>query len=151
MNLTATTDAILTAIIATAAEFDPAATFVGVFTAITDRGPETTILDLVVATGAMAVGQAVTAWSAVYHEPGGQSVCDGDRVTFGPADATEAQTILGWFLSTTNAGGTLKMYGYFAAPVNLPDNNAKLSVIPRLLIDPTGTWDATVAYDGGLV
>lgn len=141
-------DGILAGIIEVGNILDPAAVFVGIFTAIDDNGVNTVLADLTEPAGDPGLRTAVTAWSAGYTMIDGRRAADGPLVQFRPADETEACVAIGWYLATAAAAGSLLQFGYFEAPVPLPDENAAVSVIPRITVDPDGRWDATISFNG---
>lgn len=139
----ATLKAWLEKAIAATGPFDPAALFIGVYTAITDNGQDTVQADVTEGTGALATRVAVTPWSAVYKLADGRWCADGPLCTFSPASAAEAQTVAGWFLNSAAAAGTLKAFEPLPSARPLPDENADLKIIPRLTIDPDGRFSVT--------
>jgi len=146
------TDAILMTmlenIIETGNAFDPAALFLGVATAIDDLGAETTMSDITEPTGAMATRVALTPWGSPYKLDDGRWVADAPLAAFSPADATEGTTLVGYFLNTAGAAGTLKGFDFFDAPINLIDEFSQVSIIFRLTIDPEGRWSQSIVFNG---
>lgn len=141
-------DAILASISEATEAFDPAAVFVGLFTAIVDNGYATLIGDITEPAGTGFARQAVTSWGTAYVMTDGRAVRDGPPLDFRPADDTEATTVIGWFYASLVTGGVLLEFGYFDAPIPLPDEFAVVTVIPRLTVDPLGRWEANVVYNG---
>lgn len=147
MQLTAAQrDAMLADLIATGKAFDPAASFVGVFVAISDHGLATAIGDITPPPTSVAVRQAITAWGAVHEMLNGCAVVDGPAMSFSPASSTDACVVTGWFLASAITAGDLLGYGYFPAPISLPDEFSEAGIIVRLALDPNGQWDANVYY-----
>lgn len=146
------TDAVLKAwlerAIATGGPYDPAALFMGVFTAIDDHGVNTVIGDLTEGTGDLATRVAVTPWGASHKLSDGRWAADGPPCSFTPADDTESQLVTGWFLASASTAGTLKAWATIAEGVSLANEFRTLTVIPRICVDPSGRWSAEVVYDG---
>lgn len=128
--------------------FDPAAVFIGVFTAINDQGINTAIADITRPEGTGFDLTAVTTWGAAHDKPDGRRMVDAPVKVFRPTDETEAATVIGWYAASAATAGNLLAFGYFDAPVALPDENFAVSVVYRLTVDPLGRWDATVEYNG---
>jgi len=141
-------EAMLANLIDAAAAFDPAATFLGVATALDDQGPITDLADVTQATGAMATRQALTTWGAPYKMADGRWVADSPLRIFSPASAAEAQIITHWFYASLAVAGVLMAWGELADPVSLPDENANLNIVPRITLDPDGRWSAEVVFNG---
>lgn len=149
MQLTlAQLEACLGNIIAATKAFDPATTFIGLFTGINDAGLNTTMADLTLAPGTLATAVEVTTWSAQYALQNGCQVVDGPLVKFTPASAADACQVQGWYFASAATGGTLLGYGYLNSPVLLTYPNDALSIVPRLCLDPAGQWSAEVVIDG---
>lgn len=149
MQLTQTQlDAALGDMIATGGAFDPAATFVGVATAVNGQGLLTLMSDLTKATGAMATAVAVTAWSDVYHLGDGRSAVDGPLMTFAPANAGESQVLTAWYVGNLATSTVLYGYGAISPPAILTDEFHSWSIVLRLTLDPSGQWSAEVTFDG---
>lgn len=129
--------------IAAGAPYDPAALFLGVYTAIVDNGQDTDMTDVTEGTGDLATRVAVTPWSAVYKLSDGRWCADGPLCTFSPASAAEAQVIVGWFMNSAAAAGTLKSWEPLPSARSLIDENSDLKIIPRLTIDPDGRFSIT--------
>jgi len=127
---------------------DPAAVFVGLFTAIDDQSYNTVIGDVTEPTGDPGTRVAVTTWGVASIMADGRSVRNAPDVTFRPADDTEATVVLGWFLADALTAGNLLQFGFFDEPIPLPDETASVTVVARLTVDPLGRWDATATIDG---
>lgn len=141
-------DAILAKLIAATGPLDPAALFMGVFTAVVDHGLDTVIADLTVPTGAPGTRQAVTPWGAPYNLLTGAYVVDGPALVFRPASSAEACTVVGWYLSNAAVAGNLLRFGLLTEPVVLTDELDALTLIFRAIVDPAGQWDGLVEIDG---
>lgn len=146
------TDAVLQAIlaraIAAAGPFDPAALFLGVATAITDLGVNTTMAQVTEATGAMLTRVAITPWGTPYKLASGSWVVDGPIAIFAPASAAEAQVLSHWFLASAAVAGTLKSFEALTPARTMSDENSQLNIIPRLTVDPTGNVAVSIVFDG---
>jgi hypothetical protein len=140
--------AMLAQLIAATRVFDPAATFLGVFTAVNDKGPKTALSDLVLPTGGLATAVALTTWSAAYDLNNGSVVVDAPPIRITPADAGHALTVMGWYLADLASGGALIEFEYLPAPVLLPDQLHTLVIVKRLVLAPTGVWDASMSWNG---
>ena len=141
-------EAMLAKAIATAGPFDPVATFVCPITAVVDNGAATVQADVTRGIGDLAVGLAVTTWGPTHKLNDGRWAVDSPLLSWSPADSTEAQVVIGYELSTTNAGGTLKGFEVTGAPVPLVDEFSLYGVVVRVCIDPAGNFGVAVVVDG---
>lgn len=141
-------NALLEALTATDAPLDPAATFLGVGTAITQSGLNTQLSDITQATGAMATRQAVTTWSNVFTLSNGTAYQNAPLKTFAPASASEAQTLTCWFIADALTAGNLIAFGLINPPIPLPDENSSWSIVLRVTLDPNAQWSAEITFDG---
>lgn len=144
----ATLAAWLAKAIATGGPYDPAATFLGVATAIVDKGALTQQSDITEPTGAMATRLAVTSWGTPHKLNDGRWVVDAAPMTFQPADETEHAILVGFFLNSAATAGTLKCFNFFPSAIELIDHTRTLSIVMRLAIDPKGNYSAEVVYNG---
>lgn len=152
MNPTATKfglNGIMADTIATGGRYDPAVVEVGLFTAITDKGPLTLMTDVTEAAGTDYARVPITAWSAVYNLTNSAPVVDGPICAFTLASGQPAQTCIGYFLSDSSVlgAGDLLMYEYFDAPLTLLAG-APISVVPRLSIPIQGPYLVSQWWDG---
>lgn len=149
MQLTAAArDAILLNMTETGNEFDPVTCFVGVGTAIVNKGTATLLVDITQATGALATRQEVTDWSDLYVLTDGRAVVNGPLMTFAPASSAQGQTINCWFIASLATLGTLKAFGLIQPAVTLPDEFSSWSIVLRITVDPNGEWSAEVTFNG---
>jgi hypothetical protein len=139
---------ILAAIIATGKVYDPAACFMGLFTAIVDNGNKTTLSNLTLGTGSLATAVALGTWGSPYFLTGGNPVVDAAEVLFRPADSSEGGVFVGFYLATAATAGTLIEFIYFAQPITLVDNTSQLTVVKRLSVDTAGAWDQSEYWNG---
>lgn len=146
------TDAILkawlTQAIATGGPFDPAALFLGMATAVTDKGGATALGDVTEATGAMATRVAISAWGTPQKMLDGRWCVDAAAKVFKPASSGEAQTLTHAFLVSASTAGTLKAFKALTSPKELVDETRALTYVWRLTIDPNGNFDANVYWNG---
>ena len=133
--------------VAVGGPYDPAALFIGVYTAVVDAGAATTLADVTEGTGAIATRQAITAWSAPYKLLDGRWCCDAAGKTFKVASAAEAQIVTGYFLASAAVAGTLKGFDSIA-PANLSDENRAVTIATRLTIDPLGRFSVSQVWNG---
>lgn len=138
----------LSSIIATGKMYDPAATFVGIATALVDLGQATTQSNVTEATGHAATRVAITSWSAPYPLIDGRWAVDSGICVFTKTSSDSPETITNWFLNSASSAGTLKAWGDVAPNVPLAVGSAPLSIVVRLTIDPTGRFDASIVWDG---
>ncbi|HEV2461714.1 MAG TPA: hypothetical protein VGS80_25435 [Ktedonobacterales bacterium] len=145
MQLTlAQLEACLAELIAAGKAFDPAATYMGLFTAISDKGLNTALSDLTLAPGTLGPALAVGAWSAQYQLIGNQQVVDGPLLGWVPASSADECTVMGWYFASAASAGVLLGFGYLPAPVTLAYPDSALKIVPRLTLDPAGMWSAEV-------
>lgn len=149
MQLTQTTLTTgLSDLVATGNAFDPAATFLGVATALTNNGLNTTMSNVTPATGAMSARTKMSPWTGPYLTIAGQAYLIGPEAVFSPASSAEAQTLAAWFLSSASVAGNLLGFGVINPPVNLPNSTRQWGIVMRLSLDSNGVWDVSVAFNG---
>lgn len=139
---------ILAKAIAAAGPLDPTAVFVGLASAVTDKGQDTTLADVTEATGAVATRVEVTAWSAPYKMSDGRWVVDGPICTFSPLNSSESQGVSFFFFASLAAAGVLKGFGSLGGEIPLPDENKQVSIVPRITIAPDGRYGAEIVWNG---
>ena len=126
-----------------------AATYwIGVCTAITNRGSLTTLADVTEAFGAMSTRQAPSAWGNASRMVDGRWYKLGTPVTFSPSSPDEGQMLVGYIVATLPVGGELRRFELLPEAISLPDENHDITIIPRVTIDPQGRWHADVIIDG---
>ena len=140
--------AILANISATGGAFDPADSYLGIFTAIVDSGLDTVMADVTPADATAYPTQVLTSFGTAYSMIDGRKVRDAPGKTFRAPDDTTPTVALGWYLSDASTAGVLKGFGFFDAPVNLPNEDAAVTVVFRLTVDPLGRWSAEVVFNG---
>lgn len=128
--------------------YDPAALYLGVMGGVADKGGLTAMADIIPATGAMATRKAVTPWGTPYKMNDGRWVVDGPLLTFTPLDASEAQSVVGFYLASALTAGVLKAWALFPESISAGDETHRVSIIPRLTIDPLGRFSAEVVFNG---
>lgn len=145
----ATANAILAAAIATGKVFDPAATFLRLFTAgptgLGVAGSEFTF-----ASAAAYNAEAITTWGSVQHLEDGRPAVASPAITFTPGSGADAATFIGWCLGNDSVTTTVKEWNLFPEPQVLSGADKPLTLIVRLAL-PFGTansYDATVVIDG---
>lgn len=128
--------------------FDSAATWLGVFTAISQHGQDTVLADLTEGTGGLAARQQISGLGGPYRMADGRWYLESEAQVFRVADDTEPQIVLGWFLVDDDAGGQLLAWEFLPQPVPLNDQFDNLTIVIRYTIDPDGRWNSAVTYDG---
>jgi hypothetical protein len=141
-------DAVLTNATATGGAFDPAATYVGLLTAIIDNGVNTVRADLTEAVVADYPRMVVTAWSALYHLSGGSPAVDGPLMQFRPPDDTHPILVVGYAYFDAATAGNLLDFERLAEPVPLNTTSDVLDIVPRLTAPAGGPWTADQTWDG---
>lgn len=141
-------NAILDALIATDGALDPAATFIGIATAIVNNGVNTVMSDVTPAPEGLAEAVALATYGAPYTLDDGRRVVDAALKQFRPAAPDEACVVVGWYLADTETDGNLLAFDVLPEPIPLPDENKSMSVVVRITVDPAGRWDASVVIDG---
>lgn len=138
-------DAVLDAIIATGGPFDPAATWVGIAQAITPTGIDTVMADITPPTGAAATRQLVV-WGTPSILDDGSAVVDATARVFRPA-GVETATVAAVFLADALTAGALLAFLMENDFPNL-DVDHPYTVVIRLVVDPTGRWSVSFAWNG---
>jgi len=141
----------LAALIGTGDPFDPAATFIGLGTAVTGRGQNTALSDITLATGGQAATQAVTAWTGPFQSADGKWYMEGPLMTFANVSGDPGNTISVWYASSASTSGTLKGYGPISPAIVCPDQYHPVNFVMRVVVDDLGKWSAEVYWDGAAV
>lgn len=132
----------------TGAELDPAALFLGVYTAVNDMGGATALSDITQATGDMATRAALATFGDPHKLNDGRWAVDAPAQERRPGDSSENQVLQGFFLASLITGGVLKTWEDFPNPVALADEFSSVSIIVRITVDPDGRWAADVIFNG---
>lgn len=140
--------AVLEALIAEDGAWDPAAVFVGIYTAVNNQGVNTVIGDITPPGGSTATRQAVTTWTAPTLLSNGSWAADSPPIEFRPATTGDATTLHGFYLATAVTAGALMFFGAVSPPVSLPGPDVAWNVVVRLIVDPSGKWDVSVMWNG---
>lgn len=144
--------AILTDIIATGGAMDPAATWVGIATALVDNGTATTMANVTEAVGGVATRVKITTWSAVYIRTGGVPIVDGPVCRFVASGGDTSQVIAYAFLASASTAGSLIGYAALPQTYTLAVGGAALSIVPRLTLpvqaDASVLYGFEVSWDG---
>lgn len=126
----------MASLIDTGGPLDPAATWLFIFVSIIDNGINTTADDLTMGDGDTANGHVVTTWSDPYDRGNGDRVVNGTLAEFRPADSSEGNTFLGWAVGDASTSFNLLDWGYFDAPITLPDEFSALTLIAKGVVGP---------------
>jgi hypothetical protein len=138
-------DAILSALTAVAAPWAAAGTFVGGYVSVDDKALNTVLADFVLPPGALATAVAVTAWGTAQVKADGRAVRDSQPFVIRPASVAEATSIAGIYVADAATGGNLKDWWAFPSPVPLTDETQAITVILRVVVNPTGgRWISAV-------
>ena len=138
---------IATELIAASAIFDPTKVFLGVATAIVPSGINTAISAITPAPGSLAPLQEITNWGTPYLAKNNLEVVDSGIHTFSPTTPTDAATIVGWYIMDAASAGNLIGFGFLTVPVTLAGPQNQLSIVLRISVDPSGTWDVSMDWD----
>lgn len=138
---------IATELIAASAIFDPTKVFIGIATTIVPNGINTAFSAITPAPGSLAPLQEITTWGTPYLAKNNLEVVDSGIHTFSPTTPTDAATIVGWYIMDAANGGNLLGFGFLTAPVTLAGPQNQLSIVLRLSVDPSGTWDVSMDWD----
>lgn len=138
----------LTDITATGATFDPAALWIGIFSAVVDNGVDTVIGDVTAPDVADYPRQAITAWGTVYSLTDGSPVRDDATKTFTPPDDVTPTSVVGVALYDALTAGNLVGFKLLSVPVSLNTTADRFSIALRLTLDQSGRWDVSVSWNG---
>jgi hypothetical protein len=120
---------------------DPATVAVGLYTAIVGTpNAERVLGDLTEATFTGYARQAMASWTDPFNKGNGQVAMNGAAHHFTPTDAVTPNTILGWFIASAVAGGTLLAIESLDSPVPLANADHTLSILPQFAVTPTASF-----------
>lgn len=149
MQLTeATLQAIAAALIPTSGVFDPAATYVGMATALTPLGLATTMAQVTEAIGTGFARKLITSWAGPYELEGGAIYYEAPAQIWHLGSSDAAQTVVWFFLNTASTAGNLIAFAMLAAPWIASTPLDALTFVMRVVVDPTGQWSAEVSFNG---
>lgn len=141
-------DGILADAIATAAGFDPAAVYVGVYVSGPEPSPPVTVADFVLPDPTDFPAQKLTSWSAIHYLNDGRSCVDSPARTFKPASSATGTVLAGAYIADAATAGNVLEWIPFPGAVPVPDEHYSVTVYPRLTVDGEGRWDASVIING---
>jgi hypothetical protein len=108
------------------------APFVGLYTAINaPLSPDLALSNVTEATYDGYARQAVGTWAAPFVDGTGRVQVQGDAREFRPTGSVTPNVIIGWFLASLVAAGTLRAIEPLDTPVPLNSTLTVLTVIPR--------------------
>lgn len=140
--------AMLEDLIATGATFDPAGTWLTIFSGLVNNGPDTITADLTEPVLADYPRKALTTWGTPYLLAGGSAVVDSAIKVYAPPDNTHPFSILGFALVDAATAGALIEFVILPTPVNLVVTTDHWSISVRLTVDVNGVWDVSINWDG---
>jgi|SRR5882672_1020732 len=141
------TDGILADMIATGGIFDPAATWVGIGSALVDNGVNTVTANLTEDTTNYP-RQPITAWGTPRVLIDGSAVVDSGLHHFVPPDNVHPTLIVVFGLFSALTAGLLKEFVLVTPPIGLTVTTDQWSLVVRLRVNPAGEWDVSVSWDG---
>lgn len=113
---------------------------VGLFTAVNDRGLDTSLADLSRPSGGLNTLRPVPAWSESAYLSTGLRTLSGPLLSWTPGADADAAVIAGWFLCLTDSPNTLMGWEWFPHPVICPLAASACKVQPLILADPFARW-----------
>lgn len=144
----ATLDAIAADVIATGATFDPVGCFIGVGTALTDLGVNTTLADITMPTGGLAVRQEITTWSGPFTMQDGTIYYEAPRMIFHSTSGDPGVTIVCFYIATLITGGALIAYATISPPAILDLDTDAWTLVFRLTIGTNAVGSAEIQANG---
>lgn len=141
-------NAALVEMLETTGPLDPAATWVHVFSSITDRGVNTLLADVIQAPQAQYPRQVLVSWGTPYQLIDGSPVADAPPIHFAPPDNTHPQLIAGWYLADSLTVGNLLAYQILPSPVMLNVTTDVWTLVLRATLDQAGRWDVSRSWNG---
>ncbi len=134
--------------IATGAVYDPASTYVGLYTAAVLNGLNTVMANLTEAAYTGYARKLASPWAGPYQLLSGGIFYQGSLLKFvGPSDAT-GQTVSGFFLADAATSGNLLYYVSFTTPIGLLTALDALDLVVRVNQDPLATFDVSIIANG---
>lgn len=140
--------AMLGSLIDTGGALDPAAVWVQPFSAIEDLGVDTTITNLTLPADADYPRQPLTAYGTPYSLADGSPVVDADLQHWTPPDDDHPLVIIGYALFDALTAGNLIGYTMLDEAVALNTTSDVWSIVPRVKLPQTASYDQSVTYDG---
>jgi hypothetical protein len=141
-------DAALADITRTGGSFDPAATFVGLLTAIVDNGVNTVRADLTEADVTQYPRQVVTSWGTAYYLTGGSPARDGTLMHFRPPDNVHPIVVVGYALFDAATVGNLLRWERLPEPIALNLTTDLIDIVVRVTAPAAGPWGVDMVWDG---
>lgn len=144
----ATQDAVAGDLVATGGAFDPVGCFIGVGTAIADKGSLTVLSDITQATGGLATRQEITTWSGPFTLRDGTVYYEGPRMIFHPTSGDAGSIIVVWFMATASTAGNLIGFGYITPPATLDNATDAWTFVMRLTVGTTAVGSDEIQANG---
>lgn len=124
---------------------DPADVFAGLYIDGPTPSPPVTVDDFTLPDATDVPAKAVTAWTDPFELIDGRWCIQSNLLTWRLPDADNAFAAGGFYLADALTGGNVLTWVAFGTPINFPDENSEYSLVVRLVLDPTGEWDASVS------
>jgi hypothetical protein len=141
-------DSALTDLTATGGTYDPAATWLVIFSAITNNGPDTVLADCTPATIASYPRQVLTSWGSVYHLVDGSAVRDAPAKVFVPPDDSHPTVIVGYGLVDSATVGNLLAFTVLDTPISLNLTTDHYTIVVRAVMPALGELFLEEAWNG---
>jgi hypothetical protein len=140
-------DGILAEMIETGGTFDPAATWVGIGSALANNGVNTVTANITEDTTNYP-RQAITTWGTPYVLADGSAVVDSTIKIFVPPDNVHPTIVVVTGLFSALTAGNLLKFDAVYPPISLSTTLDHWNLVVRLRVDPAGQWDVSVSWNG---
>lgn len=141
-------DGMLADTIASGAKWDPAAVFVSLVTAITNRGVSTVRTDVTEADLTDYPRNDVGTWGTPYRLVDGSAAVDGPLMVFTPPDDSSPVTIIGYAYFDAATAGNLLGFTLLDAQITLSVTTDHWNLVPRLMIPQSGRFESSHYWNG---
>jgi len=125
-----------------------ASTIVGVYAEVVPNGLDTVWADITQPAGSTGIPSAVTITRSPYTLSDGRRVVDLGRCVFTATGEPDSAVVTGWYVATGDTPPLLIGYEPFPAPVSLVGPGGRVTVRPRVTVDPHAAWSASVWFNG---
>lgn len=120
------------------------ACLIGLYTAIDAKGLDTTFADVTAPAGDLGRQDDGIGWPQLDQNAQNRRVAIAAPITWRPADASEGETVAGWYLVADEPGQPLLAWEDFDEPIALPDENSSVTVVMRMRTPAEANWGRAV-------
>ena len=136
----------LTNVTATGKTFDPANTYILLYSAIDNQGQGTTIGDVTPCVGGLAGAESVEGYGSPAIRTDGSMYVEAEECDWITSDSGDAQSVAGYCWTAGTEPGVLLGFTPFNPPLNIPYPYGRIGIIPILVLTAAGLTDDSYVW-----